>query len=596
MSSSVRVFHGHVGAIFGLVPRSDGGRDAAPTNIVGVPLPSALTVAAPAARPHVPALAGASVLALLRAGVLLAEPWPLAMAVDHALTRPAPDAFALLVGAGLALVALNALVGLLDVAGTVCGERAAERIGATLRQDVFDRAMSLSLRWHDRMRSGELVSRLTTDVGRLLDGIVAVTTSLLPDTVMVLAVLGVLAAFDVQLALVGLVVVPVLAVLAVRQRRRVRDAQRAARTESGRLAAVTNDLFRNVRAVQAFGRPARARAIFGVRNRALLDSDLATVGVEARWSPMADLVLACGAGLVLVVGGAHVLSGTLTVGTLLVVLAYVRDLYAPVRGLARLAGALAKAGASAARVHEVCTATEAVTDPPRPLPVPCPVTDIRFESVEFRYRPDGPVLRDFDLTVRSGETVCLFGPSGAGKSTVLHLLLRLYDVDAGRVLINGIDVRAFERHRLRGRIAFVPQDPWLLDATIAENIAFGSATATRADVLAAGATALVDEFALDLPRGYDTPVGEGGVLLSGGQRRRVALARAAVSPAPIVLLDEPTVGLDPEAAATVTTAIRNATRARTVLLVTHDRALAAIADRTVPLARDLLVARQRSKS
>jgi ATP-binding cassette subfamily B protein len=192
--------------------------------------------------------------------------------------------------------------------------------------------------------------------------------------------------------------------------------------------------------------------------------------------------------------------------------------------------------------------------------------------------------------VRNGETVCLFGPSGAGKSTALHLLLRLYDVDAGRVLINGIDVRAFDRYRLRGRIAFVPQDPWLLDATIAENIAFGSKSATRAEVLAAGAAALVDEFALELPRGYDTPVGEAGVLLSGGQRRRVALARAAVSKAPIVLLDEPTIGLDPASATTLVRAIRAATATRTVLLVTHDRDLAAIADRTVPLERDCVAA------
>ncbi|HEX4724744.1 MAG TPA: ABC transporter ATP-binding protein [Pseudonocardiaceae bacterium] len=549
-------------------------------------VPLVLTVAAPATRPHVPALVAASVLALLRAGVLLAEPWPLALAVDHVLTHRSTNGLALLVAAGIAVVLLNALVGLLDVAGALCGERAAERIGATLRQTVFDRAMSLSLRWHDRMRSGELVSRLTTDVGRLLDGIVAVTTSLLPDTVMVLAVLGVLAAFDGELAVVGLAVVPVLAMLAVRQRRRVRDAQRAARSEAGRMAAVTNDLFRNVRVVQAFGRPARAAAIFGARNRALLDVDLATVGVEARWSPLADLVLASGCGLVLIVGGAHVLAGTLSTGSLLVVLAYVRDLYAPVRGLARLSGALAKAGASAARVHEVCTATEAVTDPRHPVPVPARIEEIRFEHVDFGYQPSLPVLRDFDLTVLAGETVCLFGPSGAGKSTALHLLLRLYDVDAGRVLIDGVDVRAFDRYRLRGRIAFVPQDPWLLDATIAENIAFGSRTATRAEVLAAGAAALVDEFALELPRGYDTSVGEAGVLLSGGQRRRVALARAAVSEAPIVLLDEPTVGLDPASAATLVRAIRAATATRTVLLVTHDRDLAAIADRTVPIDRD----------
>jgi ATP-binding cassette, subfamily B, bacterial len=187
--------------------------------------------------------------------------------------------------------------------------------------------------------------------------------------------------------------------------------------------------------------------------------------------------------------------------------------------------------------------------------------------------------------MRSGETVCLFGPSGAGKSTVLHLLLRLYDVDFGRVLVDGTDVRAFDRYSLRRRIAFVPQEPWLLDASIAENIAFGSRHATRAEVLEAGRVSLVDEFVHSLPQGYDTPVGEAGVRLSGGQKRRVALARAAVSEAPIVLLDEPTAALDPTSAALLVHAIRGATAERTVLLITHDRDLAAIADRTVLLER-----------
>ncbi len=558
-------------------------------------LPLALRVAAPAARPHLPSLAGAAVLSLVRAGVTLAEPWPLAIAVDHAIDRaPLTGALArfgtlspleLLIAAGVALVVLNAVVGVLDIAVALCGERAAERIGATLRQDVFDRSMSLSLRWHDRMRSGELVARLTSDVGRLLDGIIAVTTTVLPDIVMIGTVLGVLATIDPELALVGLAVVPVLAVLAVRQRRRVRDAQQDARYESGRLAALSTDLFRNVRAVQAFGRIALTRSIFGARNRELLRTDLTAIGVEARWTPMADLVLACGGGLVLIVGGAHVLSGALSVGGLLVVLAYLEDLYSPVRGLAKLSGSLAKAGASAARVHDVLSATEAVSDVPDALPAPWSIRDVRFDHVTFAYEPGVPVLRDFSLTLRPGETLCLFGRSGAGKSTVLQLLLRLYDVDGGQILINGIDVRTMDRYSLRSRMAFVPQDPWLLDGTIADNIAFGAPGATRADILAAGAAALVEEFVHDLPDGYDTEVGEGGVRLSGGQRRRVALARAAVSPAPLVLLDEPTTGLDPESAETVMRAISRATVSRTVLLITHDRDLAAIADRTVELDR-----------
>jgi ATP-binding cassette subfamily B protein len=233
------------------------------------------------------------------------------------------------------------------------------------------------------------------------------------------------------------------------------------------------------------------------------------------------------------------------------------------------------------RLFEVLCCTEAVREPAVPQPVPQVREGLRMVSVRFSYSEDRPVLADFDLDVAAGETVCLFGPSGAGKSTVLQLLLRLYDVDAGQVLVDGVDVRDLSPVELRHQLAFVPQDPWLLDGTIAENIAFGSSTATRAQVLAAGRAAWVDEFALALPEGYDTPLGESGVRLSGGQRRRVALARAVVSAAPVVLLDEPTTSLDAEAARQVIGAIRSATRDRTVLLVTHDPVLAAIADRTV---------------
>ena len=545
-----------------------------------MPITSAATVAGPAVRAEAPALAAGAGLNVLQVGVSLARPWPLAYAVDQVIGAEHPRP-ALLALAAAATVALSAVGGLLDMAGALSVDRAAERVGARLRTRLFSHAVTRSLRWHDGLRSGELLSRLTTDVGRMLDAVVALASTLVPDLVMVVAVLVVLVVFDPALAAVGLAVLPVLAVLAVRQRRKVRAAQQDARAESGRLAATTTDLLRNIRAVQAFGRTYRASRMFGARNDALRDAELRAAGISARWTPLADLVLAVGAGLVLLVGGREVLAGRLTTGELLVVVAYLKDLYSPVRALTRLSNTLAKAGASAARVAEVLDSDDEVPEHPAAGPAPHLRQEVRFDRVGFGYDRDRPVLRDFDLRIAQGETVALIGASGAGKSTVLHLLLRLYDVDAGSVLIDGVDIRSCTLQSLRDRIAFVPQDPWLLDGTLAENIAFGSARATRADVLAAGRAALVDEFAVRLPAGYDTPLGEGGVRLSGGQRRRVALARAAVSDTPLVLLDEPTASLDPASAASIMQAIRTATTRRTVLLVTHDLDLAAIADRVL---------------
>ncbi|MGY1630366.1 ABC transporter ATP-binding protein [Geodermatophilus sp. SYSU D01186] len=556
--------------------------------------PGSLRVAAPFIRPQAGLLGLATGAAVVEVATSLLSPWPLALAVDHALGGKPLDGPAgilsglsplgLLVVAGLAMVALAILGAVLDTGTRIWAERAAERMAGAMRTALFSRAITLSLRWHDRTRTGEITSRLTADVGRMMDAVVAVFTQLLPELLLLVGALVLLFALDPALAWLGLVVLPVLAWLTAVQRRRVRAATLAAREAAGRLSGAATELLRNVRAVQAFARQDRADQLFGEPNERVVAAQTRAAVVDARWSPVPGIVLTVGSGIVLVAGGLQVRDGVLTVGQLLVVLSYLRSLQSPVRSMVRLVAVQAKAHASAQRIDQVLSCTEAVPEPAEPRPVPPVREGIRLESVSFSYGPDRPVLHEFDLTIRARETVCLFGPSGAGKSTVLSLLLRLYDPDAGRVLLDGVDIRELATVELRRQLAFVPQDPWLLDGTLAENIAFGNPDATRAEVLAAGRAAWVDEFALSLPQGYDTPLGESGAMLSGGQRRRVALARAVVSTAPVVLLDEPTTSLDAEAARQVVGAIRSATRDRTVLLVTHDPVLAAIADRTVAVS------------
>ncbi len=550
-----------------------------------MPIPTVISVAGAAARGDAKPFAAAGALGIAGIALDLARPWPLAVAVDHAIdARPlwGLSPTGVLVLAATTLVVLTAAAGLIDMAAELYSERAAERVGFRLRQELFDHTMTLSLRWHDRNRAGEILSRLTTDVGRVLDALVAIAATLVPDAVRVVVVLVLLVTIDPQLALVGLGVVPVLAVLAVRQRRRVRVAQHEARTQSGRLSALATDLLRNVRAVQAFGRRHRTGAAFAARNRSLRDANLEAVSTSARWAPIADVVLALGSGLVLVVGGTHVVQGRMSTGELLVVMSYLAALYSPVRGLSRLSGVLAKSSASAMRLRDVLQCREAVGDSPDAVVAPSQPRTIRFDAVGFGYGTRR-VLDGFDLDLHAGETVCLFGPSGAGKSTVLHLLLRLYDVDSGAITIDGIDVRAMTHLSLRRSIAFVPQDPWLFDASITDNIAYGTDRATWCAIEAAARTALVDDFARRLPDGYETRVGEGGLQLSGGERRRIAIARAIVSAAPVLALDEPTASLDAASAQGVVAAIRRASAGRTVLLVTHDRGLAAVADRVIRL-------------
>lgn len=341
-----------------------------------------------------------------------------------------------------------------------------------------------------------------------------------------------------------------------------------------------------MRAVQTFSRRRSVEHRFDDRNDAVLTTAQRAAKVEAGWTPRADLVLAVGTSLALVVGATRVLSGDLSTGVLVLVLAYVRELYRPIRSLAKLAGTFAKASASSARVEEILASDDQVVEGPRPRTAPWPVQEIVFDGVRFGYDPHRPVVDDLHLRLPVGRFTAVTGRSGAGKSTLLHLLLRLYDVDAGSIRIDEVDLRRCTLASVRSRIAFVPQDPWLLDVTVADNIALGTASPTREAVETAARAAAVDGpggFTADLPDGLDSPVGEGGGLLSGGQQRRVAIARAVVSGAPLLLVDEPTVALDPDAKGAVLRALTNAARGRTLVVVTHDPAVVALADHVVEL-------------
>jgi subfamily B ATP-binding cassette protein MsbA len=273
----------------------------------------------------------------------------------------------------------------------------------------------------------------------------------------------------------------------------------------------------------------------------------------------------------------------MTLGTLLVVLAYLSSLYGPIRALARLARTLARGAASRERILEVLDSGEVVPEAAEPLQAGPPRQGLALRGVWFAYAEGAPVLRHLDLEVAAGERVCVVGPTGAGKSTLLALLLRFYDPDAGVVELDGTDLRDLDLASLRRQLALVPQDPWMLGGTVADNVRFGRPGATREELEAAARATRVDELIERLPDGWDTEIGEDGVRLSGGQRRRVALARAILRDASVLLLDEPTSGLDAASEQAVLDALDRAAEGRTVLSVSHRLSLAARADRVVVL-------------
>jgi ATP-binding cassette subfamily B protein len=546
-------------------------------------------------------LAIGSAVTLTETAVDLARPWPLLLAVDYAIGRQpvhGPLAFLAPVQArgplALAGVAATAMV-LLATLSAVLGYltdcligMGTERIGADLRAAAHARLLRLSLRFHDRQRSGDLVTRLTGDIARVEDALVAWMAILVPEILTLAGMLVVLCAIDPLMAAAGLAVIPFLVLLALVRRRVIQPAQRESREQQGLLASHLTEGLRHVRAVQAFAQEREALRRFAGLNRSATRTRLTALDLSARYAPVGDVVLAAGSGFVLWIGVLRVTSGRMTVGVLMVVLAYLANLYGPVRALTRMSVTMARRAASQERILEILGSAEVVAEDPRPQPLTGVEDAIGFDAVHFGYSAATPVLRGLSLRVPAASTIAIVGPTGAGKSTLLSLLLRLYDPDGGAITVDGTDLRRFGLASLRERIALVPQDPWIMDGTIRDNIAFGRPAASEGEVMAAARVALVDEFASRLPSGYDSAVGEGGGQLSGGQRRRLAIARALVRDAAILLLDEPTAGLDAEAEAEVLAAIRRAARGRTVVLVTHSLALAGTADR-VAVIRDGIV-------
>jgi len=471
--------------------------------------------------------------------------------------------------------------------------RLGERVVADIRRALFDRVTGMSPAFFERVLTGEILSRITTDTTLILSVIGSSVSVALRNVLLLLGGLVLLFLTSAKLTGLVLLVVPAVVVPIVVLGRRLRNLSRENQDWIANSSGKASEALSAAQTVQAFTHEAETRRSFAEVTEQSFLSARARIHTRAIMTMIVIFLVFAGVVGVLWMGARDVRSGVMSAGELVQFVIYAVMVAGSVGALSEIWGELQRAAGATERLVEILTAEDPVADPAAPVALPRPVRgEIALQDVVFRYpaRPETSALDGISLQVAPGETVALVGPSGAGKSTVLHLLMRFYDPQAGRITLDGIDLRDMARADFRRALALVPQDPVIFAASARDNIRFGRPDASDAEVESAARAAAAHDFIAALPQGYDSYLGERGVMLSGGQKQRIAIARAILRDAPVLLLDEATSALDAESEQAVQQAVDRLAQGRTVLVVAHRLATVKRADRIVVFDHGRIIA------
>jgi ABC-type multidrug transport system fused ATPase/permease subunit len=558
--------------------------------VAEAPAVAALSIARrfwPYARPYARWLAVGLVLLCLTPAIDTLEIYLFKLVVDDVLVPRQLAPLLSLTGAYLGLALVGGLVSFADAyLATWIGER----FLLDLRADVFAHLHSLSADQLGRRRVGDLLARLTGDVQAIERFLLSALGDAVSAAARIVFFAGAMFLLSWKLALAALLVAPLFFLAARRFGGLVKHAAREKRRRSGSLSAVAEESLNAAPLVQTLNRQQAEVERFRRDNAAIMDAELAATRIAALFEPLVGLIELLGGMLVIGLGVWALTSGDLTLGGLMVFVTYLAQLYSPLRSLGRLSNDIFAAAAGAERVIDLLEERPTVANAPHARALPQPVRGhIEFRDVCYRYPGAArPALSGLSFRARPGEMVALIGPSGAGKSTLTRLLVRFADPQSGEVRIDGHDLRDITLTSLRAHVGLLLQDTYLPEMSAREAIAQGRAGASDAEVKAAARAAGIHDVIAALPDGYDSSIGTGGSRLSGGQRRRLAIARAFVRDAPVLILDEPTTGLDRAARDRLLEPLRALTRGRTTIVITHDPAVAAWADRAVELGNGRL--------
>ena len=511
-------------------------------------------------------MALAFLLMIISSALTLLTPYLIKIAIDeHIATGDLP---------GLDRIALWTALAFIGIYITSAIQRyllswVGQQVLATMRSQLFAHLQRLSLSYHDNTIIGVTVSRVINDVGVINELLSQGLLTLVSDTILLVGIVVVMISMSPMLALYSFAVIPLMLLATHLFATRAKVAFRQTRAK---VAAVVGDLAENIagmRVIQAFAQEDASLARFDEANRANRDANIAAMSLSFAFLPTVEFLSIVATAIVLWFGGRAVIEGGVTIGVLVAFLAYVTRFFQPIQEMSQLYTTMQQAMAGGERVLSLLETAPAVADPPSGQTMGPVAGQIELREVGFAYNPDAPILHGINLTIEPGQTVALVGPTGAGKTSIANLVARFYDVTAGAVLIDGVDVRTVTQASLRRQMGLVPQDPFLFPGTIRDNIRFGGTNASDEAVEAAAASANAHEFIVALPDGYDTVIMEGGANLSVGQRQLICIARAVLADPRILILDEATASIDTVTETLIQEALDRLLAGRTSIVIAH---------------------------
>lgn len=538
------------------------------------------------AKPYWKLAVYAGICTTIAAGGMIYLPWVIKDIVDQVLAER--DAFKLQMIA-LSIVVVFVIRGVFLYGQQYLMSYIGQRVVIDIRKAVFEKIQRLSMSFYDKNKTGTIMSYVTNDVGALQNAMVDNVVQMVTESTILIASVGAMIYLDWELFLFSACIFPPVIWFIDWFGKKIRKSGRWIQEATAELTSVLQESVTSARVVKSFVREKYEIERFENQNMDNFKANMKNAQQMAILTPVIELVAACGVAVVLWYGGHNVIEGRITAGSLVAFLTYAVNSTNPIKRLSKVIGSIQKALAAAQRVFDVLDMPEEVVNAPQALPLPHVKGHVEFKNVSFEYNPGEIVLKNFSFKAEPGQVIAFVGPSGAGKSTVASLLPRFYDVTSGAVTIDGLDVRDVTMESLREQVGIVPQETVLFNGSVYDNILYGRLDATKEEIIAAAKAANAHNFIMALPEGYETKLGDRGLNISGGQRQRLAIARAILKNPEILILDEATSALDTESERVVQEALDRLMVGRTSFVIAHRLSTIKNADKILVLDKGELV-------